>query len=61
MMTRQKVLLSVSSVYFVVVRATITKNLAPYVCIIKKFEVCGTIHQTSMYRLLESILLITLC
>ena len=52
MLTRQLVLLSVGAVHYVVVRA-ITEALMPYVCIIKKFDACGTIHQTPMYRLLE--------
>ena len=49
-------LLLVGAVHFVVVKAAITKTLAPYVCIIKNFDVCGTIHQTSMYGILESVL-----
>ena len=56
MLTRQEVLLLVGVVHFVAVRAAITKQLAPCVCIIKVFDVCGAIHQTPMYGLLESIL-----
>ena len=38
------------------VRAAITKTLAPYECIVKNSDVGGTIYQTPMYKLLESIL-----
>lgn len=51
MLTRQELLLLVSFVHFVEVRAVITKNLAPYMCIIKIFGACDAIHQTSMYGL----------
>ena len=56
MLTRQLVLLLVGAVHYVAVRATITKTSAPYMRIIKIFDVCGTIHQTPMYELLESVL-----
>ena len=56
MLTRQLVLLLVGATHFIAVRAAITKTLAPYVHIIKYFDVGGTIHQTPMYRLLESVL-----
>ena len=46
----------VGAVHFVAVRAAIMKTLAPYVRIIEIFDVGGTIHQTHMYRLLESYL-----
>ena len=53
MLTRQLVLLLVGAMHFVAVRAAITKTLAPYMCIIRNFDVCGTIHQTPMYGLLS--------
>ena len=56
MLTRQLFLLLVGVVHYVAVWAAITKTLAPYMRIIKNFDVCGTIHQTPMYRLLESAL-----
>ena len=56
MLTRQLVLLLLGAVHYVVVRAAINKTLASYVRIIKNSDVCGTIHQTRMYRLLESVL-----
>ena len=56
MLTREEVLLFVSAVYFVMVRATITKMLEPSISIIKIFDVCSTIHQTLMYGLLKSVL-----
>ena len=56
MLMRQLVLLLVGAVHYMVVRSAITKTLVPYVCIIKNFDVCSTIHQTPMYRLLESVL-----
>ena len=56
MLTRQLGLLLVGVVHFVAVRATITKTMAPYMQIIKILDVCGTIHQTPMYGLLESVL-----
>ena len=56
MSTRQLVLLLVGAMHYVVVRAAITKTSAPSMRIIKNFGVCGTIHQTPMYRLLESVL-----
>ena len=46
----------VGVVHFVMVKAAITKMLAPFVRTIKIFDVGGTIHQTPMYRLLESVL-----
>ena len=46
----------VGVVYFVAIRATITKTLAPYVRIIKDFDVCGTIHYSPIYGILESVL-----
>ena len=49
-------LLLVGAMHFLAVRAPITKWLAPYVHIIQNFDVCGTIHQTTIYRLLESVL-----
>ena len=45
----------VGAVHFMAFRAAITKQFAPYVRIIKNFDVCCTIHQTPMYGLLESI------
>ena len=56
MLTRQVVLLLVGAVHFVAVRAAITKTLAPYVRIIKIFDVGCTINQTPMNGLLESVL-----
>ena len=56
MLIRQEVLLLVGAMHFVAVRAAMTKQLASYVRIHKKFVVCGTIHQTPMYGLLESVL-----
>ena len=56
MLTRQVVLSLVGAVHFVAVRATITKKVGPNVRNIKSFDVCGTIHHTSMNRLLDSIL-----
>lgn len=56
MLERQEVLLLTSVVHFVVVKAVITKMLAPYVRIINNSDVCSTIDQTSMYELSESIL-----
>ena len=49
-------LLLVGAMHFVAVRAAITKQLAPYVHIIKNSDVCSTIHQIPMYVLLESVL-----
>ena len=48
-------LLLVGAVHFVVVRTAITKKGSPNVHIIKIFNVGGTIHQTPMYGLLESV------
>ena len=56
MLTRHQVLLLVGDVHSVAVRAAIAKTLAPYVRIIKNFDVCSTIHQTPMYKLLNSVL-----
>ena len=56
MLTRQLVLLLVGAVHYVAVRAAITKMLGPYVHIIRNFDVCSTVHQTPMFRLLESVL-----
>ena len=56
MLTRQEFLFLIGAVHFVVVRPTITKTLASYVHIIKNYDVCVTIHQTPMYRLLEFVL-----
>ena len=56
MLKRQLVLLLVGVVHYVAVRAAITKTLAPYMQIIKNFDVCGAIHQTPMYGLLEFVL-----
>ena len=56
MLARQEALLLIGVVHFMVIRAAITKTLAPYVHIIKNFDVCNTIHQNSMYELLESVL-----
>ena len=56
MLTMQLVLLLVAAMHYLAVRAAITKMLAPYVRIIKNFDVCGTIHQTPMFVLLESVL-----
>ena len=56
MLTRQLVLLLVGAVHYVAVRAAITKMSAPYIRIIKNFDVCGTIHQTPIYGILESVL-----
>ena len=56
MLTRQADLLLVGAMHYVAVRAAITKTLAPYMQIIKVFDVCGTIHQTPMYVLLETVL-----
>ena len=55
MLIRELVLLLVGVVHYVAVRTAITKMLAPYMWIIKKFDVFGTIHQTPMYKLLESV------
>ena len=55
MLTRQIVLLLVGAMHFVVVRAAIIKQLASYMHIIKIFDVGGTIHQTLMYGLVESV------
>ena len=41
--------------HFVAVIAVIIKQLAPYMHIIKAFDIGGAIHQTPMYRLLESV------
>ena len=46
----------IGAMHFVAVRAATTKMFAPYLHIIKNFDVCSTIHQTPMYRLLESVL-----
>ena len=56
MLMRKIVLLLVGVVHFVAVRTAITKTFAPYVRIIKIFDVCGTIHQTPMYKFLEFLL-----
>ena len=56
MLMRQLVSLLVGTMHFVAVRAAITKTLAPYVCIIKNFDVGNTIHQTPIYGLLEFVL-----
>ena len=56
MLTRQLVLLLVDIVYFVAVRAAITKKGSPNVHIINNFDASATIHQASMYALLESVL-----
>ena len=56
MLKRQEVSLLVSSLLSVSVRSAITKELSPYVRIIEQLEVCGTIYQTSIYDLLESVL-----
>lgn len=42
--------------FFMAVIIASTKKLAPYVRIVKEFEICGAIHHNSMYRLLESVL-----
>ena len=55
-MTRQLVSLLVGVVHFVAVRTAITKKGSPTVRIYNNFDVGGTIHQTSMYGLLESVL-----
>ena len=56
MLTRQEVLLLVGAMHFVAVVAAIHQKVAPNMRIIKNFDVCGTIHQTPMYLLLESVL-----
>ena len=56
MLKRQLVLLFVGAMRYVAVRAAITQTSAPYMRIIKIFGVCGTIHHTPMYGLLESVL-----
>ena len=56
MLTRQLVLLLICAVHSVAVRFAIIKTSAPNMRIIKNFDVCGTIHQTPMYGLLESVL-----
>ena len=56
MLTRQLVLLLVGAFFFVAVRDAITKTLAPYMRNIKDFDVGGTIYQTPMYGLWESVL-----
>ena len=38
------------------IRVAITKMLPPFVHIIKIFDVCGTIHRSAMYGILESVL-----
>ena len=45
MLTRQIALLLVGAMHFVAVRASITKKVSPNMCIIKNFDVGGTIHQ----------------
>ena len=49
-------LLLVGAVHFVAVRAAITKQLEPYVRIINVFDICGTVHRTPIYGILESVL-----
>ena len=56
MFLSQLVLLLVGAMHSAAVRAAITKILEPYVCISTNLDVGGTIHETPMYRLLESIL-----
>ena len=53
---RHQILLLIGAVHFATVRAAITKILAPYVHIIKYFDVCNTIDQTPIYELFESLL-----
>ena len=56
MLTRQIALLLVGPMYFVAVRAAITKKVSPNMRNIENFDVGGTIHQFCMYGLLESVL-----
>ena len=56
MLTRQIVLLLVGAMHFVPDRAAIIKQLAPYMYIVKIFDVGGTMHQAPMYGLSESVL-----
>lgn len=51
----QEILLLVGTMFFVVVRVAITENIRALCACSKKVEVCATIHQTSMCRLLACI------
>ena len=56
MLTRQVFLLFVGAMHFVAIRSAITKKVGLNVRTIKNSGVCGAIHQTAMYKLLESVL-----
>lgn len=56
MLKKQEFLLLVSAMHFAVVGVAITKKVAPNICIIMNFDICLTIHQSPIYKLLESVL-----
>ena len=49
-LTRVGTLLFFGFVHFVVARATIVKDLSPYMCMPAKFDVGGIIHQMHMFE-----------